>query len=104
METKVERVNPPECLSVWFVVTRFNGSWLTSTGAFFMSSQPTLPAEPQEFNVVLEPVQMSAEAWKDFINRLMIKQSMRRGPTQLKSFTISTSDEPDFFIVDETKG
>lgn len=69
-----------------------------------MPEKPEPTSKPEEFNVVLVSPPMSAAAWKDFINRLMIKQSMRRGPTQLKSFTISTSDEPDFFIVYETKG
>ena len=69
-----------------------------------MDDQPTPPAEPQEINLVLDRPEMSAEAWKDFINRLMIKQSMRRGLTQPKSLVISTSDEPDYFVVDERKG
>ena len=58
------------------------------------------PAGPQEFNVVLESPQLSAEQWARFIRMQRLKQSMRENPTPLKWLTISTSDEPDFFIVE----
>jgi hypothetical protein len=66
-----------------------------------MNEEPKRPAEPQESHVILNPPRMSDESWKQFINRLMLKQSMRRQPTPRSAFTMSFGDQPDFFIVVE---
>jgi hypothetical protein len=56
---------------------------------------------PEEFNVVLERPQMTDEQWARFINRLLMKEAMRRQPKPKPTFALTCSDEPDFFIVVE---
>lgn len=59
---------------------------------------------PTEFNVVLERLEMSPEQWQRVMKRLLWKEVVRRLPKQPRRYVITFSDQPDFFIVDETKG
>lgn len=61
-------------------------------------------APPTEFNVVLERPEMSPEQWQRVMKRLLWKEAVRRLPKQPRRYVIMFSDQPDFFIVDETKG